>query len=67
MIFDNIRFYCVNFETGLMEPRYICQTCGKEFAHKPLWQFRTYQHLSKDEKPGFTFWCSKECYKEKNT
>ena len=59
MIFDNIKFYCADFETGRMELRYICKTCGKEFIHKPLWRLRL--HGNENENPGFSFWCSKEC------
>ena len=66
MIFDNIRFYCTDFQTGLMEPRFICRTCGKEFAGEPLWQLRIPLPGKKDGVYELRFWCSQECRDKEN-
>lgn len=59
MFLDNIRLYVADWQTGLLEMRYICHCCGKEITGEPRWQL----HIPTPGKYKLLFWCDDECRK----
>lgn len=62
MIFDQIKLYLKNPETGELKITFLCEVCGKEMEKPDYWMFRTY-NCSQKEKPGYYFRCTK-CVQE---
>lgn len=63
MIFDQIKLYLKNPETGELKITFLCENCGKEMDSPDYWMFRTY-NFSQKEKPGYHFRCNKCVQKE---
>ena len=64
MIFDKIKFYIKDIQTGELKITFLCDDCKTEME-KPFYSFfRTYS-FNNQESPGYHFYCEK-CWKKKN-
>ena len=65
MIFNNIRLYCTDWQTGRLEIRFICHHCGMEIEGEPkLWQYRIPRPNSYADPGDFRCWCDAACKKQ---
>lgn len=66
MLLPNIKFYIADYETGLLDIKFICYQCGAEFDYEPPhYQIRFPCPGGIIKKtPEVRFWCSDRCYEE---